>query len=209
MHCCAAATPTPTKRARRMPGVAGRQIWPQSPSRCRSRLTAVLISLTASSAAAVAAGSSSTSSSSAGGTTAAGSVVGAVDGLVLSRLLFCIGFGVASSFARMGLASFSRPCATSHRGDSGMTVSTQIRSTTGAMTPQPSMTRHASPTGRSRNANDATKPNRMPTLMAISDHVTSSPRNSFGATSAIYTGSMAKPTPTPTPVTTRHASRTQ
>ena len=68
--------------------------------------------------------------------------------------------------------------------------------------PSASIARHpASPAFR--NPKPDTNPNNMPTLVAVSLHVTSLPLCFGGETSAIYTGSMANPRPTPRPVTNR------
>ena len=89
------------------------------------------------------------------------------------------------SFLKIARASSSRPFSTNQRGVSGMTVSVSTKSTDGITAPQPSIARHATPGRRSRKQNVATKPKRIPTLMEISLQLTSDPRNSFGATSAM------------------------
>mmetsp|Transcript_32943 Transcript_32943/g.75005 ORF Transcript_32943/g.75005 Transcript_32943/m.75005 type:complete len:292 (+) Transcript_32943:281-1156(+) len=87
--------------------------------------------------------------------------------------------------ARTSCAWAVRPLATSHLGDSGMTVRDNTKRAMGRAAPHASITRQFWPSGRPAKAQFATKPNRTPRLTAISAHAVSIPRYSAGATSAM------------------------
>ena len=56
---------------------------------------------------------------------------------------------------------------------------------------------------RPLKAQPVIKPSSTPMLMEISVRLTSAPRTRLGDSSAMYSGAMVRPVPTPTPVTTR------
>mmetsp|Transcript_56488 Transcript_56488/g.148293 ORF Transcript_56488/g.148293 Transcript_56488/m.148293 type:complete len:235 (+) Transcript_56488:690-1394(+) len=105
-------------------------------------------------------------------------------------------------------ASPRRPRCSSQRGDSGITFHTRRSITSGSTPPIASMSRQPIARSKPEKAKPQMKPRLIPTLVAISDHVTSRPRWAGGAISAMYTGSTASPKPTPSPTRQRPAIST-